>query len=45
MEQFTSVAVETPGAIEILTLNRPGALNSLTPTMIDELTGYFSALH
>lgn len=44
MDHFTTISVEARGAIEILSLNRPDALNSVTPTMIDELTEYFSGL-
>src|SRR3954447_7462984 len=45
MEKFTTIAVETGDATEILSLNRPDALNAVTPEMIDELTAYFSGLH
>ena len=40
-----SISVETKGAIEILTLNRPTQLNAVSPDMIAELTGYFAGLH
>ena len=40
-----SISVETRGAIEILTLNRPTQLNAVSPDMIAELTGYFAGLH
>ena len=40
-----SISVETRGAIEILTLDRPARLNAVSPDMIAELTGYFSGLH
>jgi enoyl-CoA hydratase/carnithine racemase len=43
--QPNTITLETRGAIEILTLNRPGQLNAVTPDMIGELTAYFSALH
>jgi enoyl-CoA hydratase/carnithine racemase len=43
--QPNTITIETRGAIEILTLNRPGELNAVTPEMIGELTDYFSALH
>jgi enoyl-CoA hydratase/carnithine racemase len=42
--QPNTIALETRGAIEILTLNRPDQLNAVTPDMIGELTDYFSAL-
>src|SRR5665213_4168792 len=45
MEQYATIAVEVREDVEILSLNRPDALNALTPTMIDELTDYFSGLH
>ncbi len=45
MTRPNTIAVETRGAIDILTLNRPAQLNAVTPEMIEELTGYFSALH
>lgn len=42
---FTTLSLESRGAIEILTLDRPEALNSLDPVLIDELTAYFEGLH
>jgi enoyl-CoA hydratase/carnithine racemase len=45
MEQFKTITVETRETIDVVSLNRPEALNSVTPAMIDELTDYFSALH
>jgi enoyl-CoA hydratase/carnithine racemase len=45
MDKFTTITVEQRGAIEILSLNRPDALNAVTPTMADELIAYFSGLH
>src|SRR5258708_19991544 len=45
MENFTTIAVEQHDAIEILSLNRPDALNAVTPVMADELIAYFSGLH
>ncbi|AUC99820.1 enoyl-CoA hydratase [Bradyrhizobium sp. SK17] len=41
----TTITVETRGPIDLLTLNRPAELNAVSPAMIAELTGYFSALH
>src|SRR3984893_5440635 len=45
MDKFTTITVEQHDAIEILSLNRPDALNAVTPTMADELIAYFSGLH
>src|SRR5450830_1038530 len=45
MTQPTTITVESRGAIEILSLNRPDKLNAVSPDMIRELTAYFSALH
>jgi enoyl-CoA hydratase/carnithine racemase len=44
MDQFTTITVEARDSTEILSLNRPEALNAVTPEMIDELTAYFSGL-
>src|SRR5262245_4088859 len=43
--QPKTITVETRGAIEILSLNRPAELNAVSPDMIGELTEYFSVLH
>ena len=45
MAESSTISVETRGAIEILTLNRPAQLNAVSPDMIADLRGYFSALH
>ncbi|WP_210202726.1 enoyl-CoA hydratase/isomerase family protein [Bradyrhizobium sp. SK17] len=45
MTEPTTITVETRGPIDLLTLNRPAELNAVSPAMIAELTGYFSALH
>src|SRR5882757_791495 len=45
MDNFTAITVEQRDAIEILSLNRPDALNAVTPAMADELIAYFSGLH
>jgi len=45
MFKFTTISVEQRDAIEILSLNRPDALNAVTPAMADELIAYFSGLH
>lgn len=44
MSHSPATTVETRGAIDILSLNRPDALNAVTPAMADELAGYFAAL-
>lgn len=36
--------VERRGPIEIITLNRPDALNAMSPELADELAGYFQGL-
>ena len=45
MDKFITITIEQHDAIEILSLNRPDALNAVTPTMADELIAYFSGLH
>src|SRR6202163_2436758 len=45
MDQFTTITVEARDTTEILSLNRPDALNAVTPAMADELIVYFSGLH
>src|ERR1700704_4773287 len=45
MDKFTTITVEQHDAFEILSLNRPDALNSVTPAMADELIAYFLGLH
>jgi enoyl-CoA hydratase/carnithine racemase len=45
MEKYATVSVEAREDVEIISLNRPDALNAVTPAMIDELTDYFSGLH
>ncbi len=45
MDTFTTITVEARDSIEILSLNRPDALNAVTPAMADELIAYFSGLH
>jgi enoyl-CoA hydratase/carnithine racemase len=44
MSGFRTIGVERRGAIEILTLDRPAALNALDRVMVAELTAYFEAL-
>jgi 1,4-dihydroxy-2-naphthoyl-CoA synthase len=45
MDKFTTITVEQRDVVEILSLNRPDALNAVTPAMADELITYFSGLH
>jgi enoyl-CoA hydratase/carnithine racemase len=45
MNVFSTLLVERREAIEILSLNRPDALNAVNPTMIEEATEYFSGLN
>ena len=45
MTQPTTITIDTNGAIDILTLNRPAELNAVSPDMIADLTAYFSGLH
>ena len=45
VRQSKTITLETRGAIEILSLNRPAELNAVSPDMIGELTEYFRALH
>jgi enoyl-CoA hydratase/carnithine racemase len=45
MEKYATISVELREGVEILSLNRPDALNAVTPAMIDELTNYLSGLH
>lgn len=42
---FTGLRIERRDAIEIATLNRPEALNTMTMAMIDGMTAYFEGLH
>jgi enoyl-CoA hydratase/carnithine racemase len=39
-----TITIETRGAVDILTLNRPAQRNTVSPEMIAELTSYFSEL-
>src|SRR5258707_14711541 len=45
MDHFKTISIESRDAIDIVSLNRPEALNAVSPEMIDELTEYLSALH
>jgi enoyl-CoA hydratase/carnithine racemase len=42
---FTTLALERRGPIEILSLNRPDALNAISPEMVAEASAYFSGLY
>lgn len=37
--------IESKGAMEIVTLNRPDQLNAMSPELVDNLSAYFEALH
>ncbi len=41
---YTTLKLERRDAVEILSLNRPQALNALSPAMAEELTHYFEGL-
>ena len=41
---YATLKLDARGAIEILSLNRPQALNALSPEMAGELTDYFTGL-
>jgi enoyl-CoA hydratase/carnithine racemase len=41
---YTTLKLERRGAVEILSLNRPEALNALSPEMAREITAYFDGL-
>lgn len=45
MSERKSITVEHRDAIDIVSLNRPDALNAVSPQMAEELTAYFSGLH
>lgn len=45
MPNYTTILVEPKGEIEILTLNRPNALNALSGEMVRELDHYLAELH
>ncbi len=44
MDKFNTITVEARDAVDIVSLNRPDALNSVTPEMIEELTAYLTGL-
>ena len=45
MSDDSPILVETQKPIEILTLNRPEALNALNPALVEALLAYFQGLH
>ena len=45
MDTQAPIEIESRGAVEIVSLNRPAALNAITPGMTKALTDYFSGLH
>src|SRR5271156_1583509 len=45
MTDFTNLALERRGAIEILSLDWPDSLNAISPEMVDEASAYFSSLY
>ena len=45
MTDFTTLALERRGAIEILSLDRPDSLNAISPEMVEEASAYFSGLY
>ena len=45
MADFTTLALERRGAIEILSLDRPDALNAISPEMVEEASAYFNGLY
>lgn len=42
---YTTIAIEKRPGIDIVCLNRPDALNAVSPTMVAELTAYLTLLH
>lgn len=44
MATYMTITVEQRGAIDILSLNRPDALNAVNPAMAEELGDYFAGL-
>src|SRR5260370_39943451 len=41
---FSTLTLERRGAVEILSLNRPEALNAMSPEMVSEMRAYFEGL-
>jgi enoyl-CoA hydratase/carnithine racemase len=41
---FSTLMLERQGAVEILSLNRPEALNAMSPEMVSEMRAYFEGL-
>ena len=44
MSEYETIIVEKRGQVDWVTLNRPDALNTLSLTLVDELSAYFGAL-
>ena len=42
--EYENIKVEPRDGLEILTLNRPGSLNALSSSMVDELADYYDGL-
>ncbi len=45
MTDFTNLALERRGAIEILSLDRPDSLNAISPEMVEEASAHFRGLY
>jgi enoyl-CoA hydratase/carnithine racemase len=45
LSETSSIVVARDGEIEIVSLNRPAALNALSEAMTEDLVGYFEGLH
>jgi enoyl-CoA hydratase/carnithine racemase len=45
MHSYSTITVEKRGQVDWLTLNRPGAMNSISMEMVDDLTDYFGKLY
>lgn len=42
---YETLLIEKKGAVDHVTLNRPGSLNALNPQMVDDLLDYFAKLY
>jgi enoyl-CoA hydratase/carnithine racemase len=45
MADYRNILIERRGSIEVVTLNRPDALNAVSPEFATELSDYFGTLH
>src|ERR671920_85085 len=43
MSEYNTILIEQRGAVTLVTLNRPQALNALNREVLEELTGVFAA--